>query len=225
MYHSCRWATGHQPPPLPSRLGIPVTSLLLGLGLFVAQPSASPAQQYEVPELNVATYAGLEELVEPSGRTVLAGELAARWDVGFEVAVGVELSYRDHEPHRPCAVPLHERGPEASCPPFRHLGPFEQVRFWTVHLEPRYRLPVSLLNLRPFLGGRIGPVWWAPRLDEPGRNGFEVAATGGIEYRLGSTVGVELSGLYGRVSRVEDPPFPVEWRDRSRVGAGVRLHF
>lgn len=225
MHHSSRQATGSE--RTPSRFGpsVSVTSLLLGVGLLLAWPSPMVAQEYEVPEVSVATHAGLEDLVEPSGRAVLAGELAARWEVGFEIALGAELSYRDHEPYSSCPVLLHQRPPEKGCDPLVHLGPFEQLRFWTAYLEPRWRFHLSSLNLRPFLGGRVGPVWWAPRLDEPGRDGFEVAATGGIEYRPTSTIGVELSGLYGNVSRVEDPPFPIEWSTRSRIRAGLRLHF
>lgn len=107
--------------------------------------------------MSAAAHAGLEDPVEPAGRALLSAEVAARWDVGFELAAGMDFSHRDHEPYRTCAVPLHERASDR-CPPLVHLGPFEQLEFWTLHLEPRYRFGVPALGLHPFLGARLGLV-------------------------------------------------------------------
>lgn len=200
------------------------TALLLAV-LLPASPRSGQAQRYEVPEVSAGWQVGVEELVDPGGRALWAGEVAARWDVGFELALGVDFSYRAREPVETCVLPL--RNGREGCPTPEPLGPFEQLRFWTIHLEPRYRAEFPSVGLRPFLGGRAGPAWWTERLDEPGRSGVELAAVGGVEYRPTSDVGLEVSALYGTVSRGRAPGLGTEttWEERTSLRAGVRVHF
>lgn len=175
----------------------------------------------EVPEFSLAARGGVEHQPDENrSKAVLSAEGAARWDIGVEVGLGLDLSYRDREPSV-CRA--------GGCVGGEEFGPFEKLDFWTVYLEPRYRLALQRLKLHPFLGGRIGLVRWVDEGRRRGevitRSGRELAVVAGVEYRTIRRVSLEVSGLWGSLKQSRTPHSLSDTFDRWALRGGVRVHF
>lgn len=194
--------------------------VLVAVVLFTTLPTDARGQE---PAFSASLTGGAENLVESQAGAVLAGDVAARWNVGLELSVGSDLKYLSKLSFGcdfGCAVNREE-----------DLSPFERVQFWTVHLEPRLRVRIPSLQLRPFVGGRIGVANFVsdgspdrePRF--PREWGAEYGVVAGLEYAVFDRIGLEVSGLYGTVTKPRTRHAVTQTFDRTAVRGGVRIHF